>query len=202
MKSLLLIAILIISLISGSAHAEVKASLLWPFPKSENIESRPIYQLEYSLHKNLSAYASYEKTLIRYGGQELGELKVFGLGFKLNREIGKGLNLNLGIGYYLPQVELRASASEAMCIEMSQTVYIQDPSSVRDHYNYDLNNAFGGDISLNMELWHSFRFSIGYRFLKFEEVMMCRADRFGDGHWEIFKYRDYSGPFVGIEYNF
>jgi hypothetical protein len=150
----------------------------------------------------LGVYGSYEKTLIRYAGQELGDLRIISLGFRFKREISNGLNLNLGIGYYLPQVELRASASEAMCIEMSQTVYITDPSSINDHYNYDLQNAFGGDISLSATVWNSLQFAIGYRFLKFEEVMMCRADRFGDGHWEIFKYRDFSGPFIGIEYNF
>lgn len=195
---LFLITVFIISL-STFAHAELKGSLLWSLPKSEGIEAHPVYQLEYSLHRNLSIYGSYEEMLVRYAGQEAYDTKIGALGFKGTQEIRKNLMLTFTIAGFFPTIERRAASSEALSYEINRTVGAGNIAKQEDNYSVELKNAIGGSISIVMMV-SKWNLSLGYRFLKFEETIMARADHFGPDHWEIFMHRDYSGPFFGLVY--
>jgi len=200
MKKLFLIITFITTILfSTLVAAQPTASIAWPFPKSEDIESNLVYQLDYSLYRNLSLCGSYEKTLLRYGGQELADLRITSFGFRVDREY-KGITLSIGVGYYHPDVKMRSSSDEALSIEMSGIV--GNTVSVGDAYQYDLKGALGGNVLVGTRVGGLFDVFVGYRLLKFQEVIICRAERFGTGHWETFKYRDYSGPFVGVRYSF
>lgn len=195
-KYLILIFILLISI---PIHAEVKGSILWSLPKSENLEAHFVYQLEYSLHKNLFMYGSYEKMLVRYAGQEAYDLTIGVLGFKGEKKIGGDIKLTLAIGGYFPSVERRIASSEAISYEINRTVGAGNIAKQEDNYSIEMKNAIGSSISITMPV-NKWNLTVGYRFLKFEEIIMARADHFSPGHWEIFIERDYSGPFFGLVY--
>lgn len=194
-----LFLIFIVSLIGQPVHAEFKGSVLWSLPKSENLEAHPVYQLEYSLHKNLSLYGSYEKMLVRYAGQEAYDVTIGGLGFKGEKEIGGDIKLILTIGGFFPTVDRRGASSEALSYEMNRTVGTGNVAKQEDNYSIELKNAIGGSISIVMPV-SKCNVTVGYQFLKFEEIIMARANHFSPGHWEIFMHRDYSGPFFGLIY--
>ena len=211
--TMLLVALVLPLFALPAFAAEVNLMGMYSLYKNENLESGRGLKLSvdslWSSHEEKSSHntgvypwASHEETLLRFGGQEMADIKILGGGFGIQK---KGWFVELG--YYWPRVNLRTSHKEALWLEMNKVVQPSlDPASYHGNgFEYKISGDFGVSLGTKSEyqIWTDglhFTFSVVYRWLRFEDVVTCR---FPDGgYWEVYDYRDFSGVLacVGFKY--
>ena len=153
---------------------------------------------------------SFEDTLLRFGGEEACDVSLYGMAIMRRFQIG-GLALDLGAGYFIPQVERRLAFREALWLEINHLypegahIDFDDP----DIYEYELHGNFGGFFRVSYEQYLTKRIALslggGYRYLKLQESLTRDHRAYCPGSWvEFGRWQDLGGGFVtlGLAFHF
>lgn len=173
------------------------------------IESAPMAKIIADF-KNLYFWGSIEAPYIAFAGQEACRANTFGAGFGIQQELVKNFNLRLDLGYYITAESIDADSptfEESQYIHQNKEVFVM-PGTKYDHYDYRLDNAPGGSISLEWKQWigmssWSWFLNTSYRYLKIKGTSTGWNDT-NPYWWDVPKDRDFSAFMggVGIGYRF
>lgn len=168
---------------------------------SDKLEAGPGISIKAG--KGLYLWGSYEKTLLRFGGQESVDITLGGLGAGAKKDF-EHVSLWIEGGWFQPMhVITRGEAyQEGAYIEMNQIVAPFRESWL--NYEYDLNGGIGGAVGLTLhyDLSTSWRvgLSTSYRYLRLGEWIVGHNGTVGPEiyHWQIYQERDFSAFQVGL----
>jgi len=151
---------------------------------------------------------SFEDTLLRFGGQEACDVRLYGLAIVRRFQVG-GLALDLGGGYFIPEVERRAPFREGMWLEINHIYPEGNHSSFNkpDIYEYELHGNIGGFFRVSYEQYLTKRIALyfggGYRYLKLQENLVRDHGAYRPGSWvEFMRWQDLGGGFIALGLNF
>lgn len=156
-------------------------------------------------HKNITADLSFEKAMLRFGGQEAQLIYLYGfsLGYKKSLKNVEGF---FQIGVYDSLTKSRDSFEHG---DAAQYAFIEALGLRGDDYSWD-NHRYGLDSSIGCNLGGQYlyhftkRFSAGigltYRWLRLTESVYGWNGAYNpyDPHWEIFRDRNFSGMRIKI----
>lgn len=191
-KSILTVILILIAI--PVSAAQITFGGLYSIYSNENLEAGKGIKLSVSWEKlPIYPFASWEGTLLRFGGQEMADINLYGGGFGIEKKGWFG-----EFGYFLPKFNHRPSHKEALWLEINRVL---QPTYYADYFGntftYDISGNFGIAFGKTFEI-DRWSISIIYRWLKFQDVIMCHFD--STSYWEVYSYRDFSGPVISIEY--
>ena len=147
---------------------------------------------------------SFEDTLLRFGGQEACDVRLYGLAIVRQVQIG-AVTFALGGGYYMPEIERRKGFREAMWLEINHAYPEGAHRSFnnRDKYDYELHGNFGGFFRVSFEQYMTKHLSVyfagGYRYLKLQENLVRDHRAYSPGSWvEFMRWQDLSGCAISL----
>ena len=147
---------------------------------------------------------SFEDTLLRFGGQEACDVRLYGLAIVRRFQVG-GLALDLGGGYFIPEIEKRKAFGEAMWLEINHAYPEGKHLSFNypDIYEYELHGNIGGFFRLSYEQFVTEHLSVyfagGYRYLKLQENLVRDHRAYAPGSWvEFIRWQDFSGCAINL----
>jgi len=224
MKTLKIILILAILIITVIANAESDYSLSTKFYKTVASDTESIVQsgagLQLSLHRKwLYLYLSDDIHQVRFAGQSGPDINLWSAGIGMQHKVGKYLTLSLDAGWYEPkfsemgerQAYYSSPFAEGLCRYLNQFLMPdtgdQPFVSNWNYYTLDYQGAVGGKLSINFTYPItdniSFNMTGGYRYLKLLENIKGQDydggfERLGEaGYWTVRHDRDFSGWMIG-----
>ena len=191
--ALVIIIVLLIGFPVSAAELKVEGT----FGVYQNTELSDGEGLKASLGTQVYCWASWEKTLLRFGGQEMAQIAVWGGGVGTMR---KGWFLE--VGYYVPKPRFQPSVKEALWLEMNDVLHgSYAPAGYHNNdFEYEINGGLGVALGGKWKLHRRFFLSAMYRWLKLEDVITCRFDE--TAFWEIYEHRDFSNMMIGLGFKF
>lgn len=199
-KLIILLALILFLIARPASATNLNLGAFYSIYESENLEPGRGLKLSADLDFPIYPWLSVEKTLLRFGGQEMADMEIYGVGLGMEKKWWF-----VELGYYVPRPELKPSYKEALWLEINRV--LQPSYDPADHdgndFRYKISPDFGVSLGVKSEyqLIDSLRayFSIMYRWMKFEQVIICQ---FPVGFWEIYGNLNFSGPLViaGVEW--
>ena len=202
-KLTVLFMIISVLIVTPTFGMKLNFTGLYSLYQNENIENGRGFKLSADWAFPIYPWTLYEKTLLRFGGQEMTNIGIYGGGFGIKK---KGWFVELG--RYIPKPSLRPSYKEALWLEINRVVSPGlDPAGYHGNgFTYEINDDFGFSVGKEFEYpltdSLSLQFLATYRWLRFKDVIICHFN--STTYWEVYDYRDFSGILVnlGFEWRF
>ncbi len=198
-KLTVLFMIISVLIVTPTFGTKLNFTGVYSLYQNENLDSGRGLKLSADFNSPLYPWASYEETMLRFAGQEMSDMKVYGGGFGIKKD-----GWFAELGYYLPKYELRNSYKEALWLEINRVVSPGlDPAGYHGNgFTYEINDDFGLAVGKEFEYpltdSLSLQFAAIYRWLRFKDVIICHFD--STTYWEVYAYRDFSGVLVNLAF--
>ena len=197
MKTLITLILLLVA--TPALAINLNLGPIYSIYSNENIENGRGLKLSADWDFPIYPWISYEKTLLRFGGQEMTNIGIYGGGFGIKK---KGWFVELG--HYIPKPSLKPSYKEALWLEINRVLSPSlDPAGYHDNgFTYEINDDFGLAVGKEFEYpltdSLSLQFAAIYRWLRFKDVIICHFD--STTYWEVYAYRNFSGVLVNLAF--
>lgn len=148
---------------------------LSPFFSTYDSTIRSDTGMAVSVGRPFSAWVSYEAPDLKIIGQHV-PTKVWGAGLGYSLELTETVNLFMEAGYYSPSTSPKDVVEDEIVYGVLRNDHGK-PSFHPTHFEYELEDGYGGRIGLEMELSDRFAVFGAYRFLKFDaNYRMCTIE--------------------------
>lgn len=161
--------------------------------------------VQVSLGYPVYVFGAYESPDLKIVGQHIPST-VWGVGLGYSVELTDNVSIFLEGGYYMPNT----NPKDVVEAEVVNRVLRNDhgvPSFRATHFEYELEDGYGGRIGLDLALSKHLSVFAAYRFLKFNENFhMCTVPEAcawpapeGEKHWANRDTRSYSSVQIGFQ---
>lgn len=159
--------------------------------------------------QHIYLWASAEELLRRYGGQECIDLRLFGIGLGIEKEMWREFQFHIDGGYFDPHAKTRPAFHADGAWYAFRILGPYGDDFQWKHYGYDIDGGFGGSIGLSFNRDLTDQWAIGggagYRYLKLCESVYGWNEDVYDGskpHWEIYQDTSFSGIQIGMKVSY
>ena len=181
---------------------------------SDNVIQSSIGFQAQAIHKKsgMYPYFSYENIPLRFGGQSGrgSEVKLQSLGFGIEKQIVKNLNLFFQVGWYQPKIDgqdkvlWKDHIAEGLALHLNNRLD-PTPPTFWEYYSVEYSGNIGGVIGAawTIPITNNIEFSISgaYRYLRLKEMLKGYNKPKGLGWWEYQQNRDFGGGLCFCGFN-